>query len=453
MKPKWPAITWASCNDESGDGPRVLGINPWIYDFAAYNLWSRPAGLLAGLHMLRASGARVALMDCLDRTWSDIPWPKAHHTGKGHYPKTLVPKPEALSSVPRRYGRYGHEPDVVREALRRLSPPPDLILVTTIMTYWYPGAADAVAMIRKLWPDVPVVLGGIYASLCPGHAQGLGADLVLGGRFEDPAVWNVLWEMLGRPVPDLPAGAGLELALDLYAAPDFSIILGSRGCPFRCDYCASHSLYPGFRQADAQRLIGSVRAEYERGVRDFAFYDDALLVSPETWLWPLLDWLEGKGARLHTPNAMHVRYLTPEVCHRLKRAGLHTVRLGLETEDFEHRLDVKLSRAEWDAGVAALREAGFGSQEVGAYILFGLPGQDWAGVERSIAMARTSGIRPELAYFTPIPTSPLFERACQASSFPVQSEPLCQNNSIWPCVEGGYSWAQMIYWHGLLGHP
>lgn len=116
MKPKWPAITWASCNDESGDGPRVLGINPWIYDFATYNLWSRPAGLLAGLHMLRASGARVALMDCLDRIWSDIPWPKAHDTGKGHYPKTLVPKPAPLSSVPRRYGRYGHEPDVVREA-------------------------------------------------------------------------------------------------------------------------------------------------------------------------------------------------------------------------------------------------------------------------------------------------------------------------------------------------
>ena len=68
-------------------------------------------------------------------------------------------------------------------------------------------------------------------------------------------------------------------------------------------------------------------------------------------------------------------------------------------------------------------------------------------------MVWASGIRPELAYFTPIPTSPLFERACQASSFPVQSEPLCQNNSIWPCVDGGYSWAQMRYWHGLLSHP
>ncbi len=453
MKPKWPAITWASCNDQSGDGPRVLGINPWIYDFAAYNLWSRPAGLLAGLHMLRASGARVALMDCLDQTWSDITWPKAHDTGKGHYPKTLVPKPAVLSAVPRRYGRYGHEPDVVREALRQLSPPPDLILVTTVMTYWYPGAAQAVAMVRELWPHVPVVLGGIYASLCPVHAQGLGADLVLGGRFEDPAVWKRLWEMLGRVAPDLPAGTGLELALDLYAAPNFSIILGSRGCPFRCDYCASHSLYPGFRQARAQALIASVRAEYERGVRDFAFYDDALLVSPETWLWPLLDWLKGKGVRLHTPNAMHVRYLTPEICGRLKRAGAQTVRLGLETGDFEHRMDAKLSREQWEAGMAALREAGFGPGQIGAYILFGLPDQDMAAVERTIAMARAWSVRPELAYFTPIPSSPLFKRACEVSAYPLQSEPLCQNNSVWPCVDGGYSLQQVRCWHELLRHP
>lgn len=449
MKPKWPGITWNSCSDASGDAPRILGINPWIYDFAAYNLWSRPAGLLAGLQMLRACKARVALMDCLDRTWSDIPWPPAHDTGKGHYPKTVVPTPKALRGVPRRYARYGHDPAVVREALRRLSPPPDLVLVTTVMTYWYPGAAEAVSMARELWPGVPVALGGIYASLCPEHARGMGADLVLEGRFEDPKVWESLWRQLGLSAPALPPGAGMALALDLYPDPDFSIILGSRGCPFRCPYCASRSLYPGFRQADSRTLLAGVRAEYARGVRDFAFYDDALLVAPEAWLWPLLEWFEGKGARLHTPNAMHARYLSADVCARLKRAGVRTVRLGLETEDFEHRMDVKVSRDQWEAGLAALRDAGFGRGEVGAYILFGLPDQDMAGVERSIRMVRDRGIRPELAYFTPIPTSPLFDRACEVSRYPLRSEPLCQNNSIWPCVAGGYSWERLRYWHEL----
>ena len=225
------------------------------------------------------------------------------------------------------------------------------------MTYWYPGAAEAIRMVRDIWPDVPVVLGGIYASLCPAHASGLGADLVLGGRIEDPQVWDRLWRVLGSAAPELPDGAGLELALDLYPDPDFSVILGSRGCPFRCVYCASRSLYPGFRQGRVESLLSSVQAEYDRGVRDFAFYDDALLVAPEKWLWPLLEWFEGKGARLHTPNAMHARYLTPEVCRRLKRAGTHTVRLGLETGDFEHRLDLKISHEQWRAGLLCVRPA------------------------------------------------------------------------------------------------
>lgn len=209
-------------------------------------------------------------------------------------------------------------------------------------------------------------------------------------------------------------------------------------------------LHPGFRQARAEDVLAAARREYARGVRDFAFYDDALLVSPQTWLWPLLDWFEGKGARLHTPNAMHVRYLTPEVCARLRRAGLRTVRLGLETEDFEHRRDVKLSRDQWEAGVAALRGAGFGPGEVAAYILFGLPDQDPGEVERTIALTRASGVRPELAHFSPIPSSPLFDRACEVSSWPLQSEPLCQNNSIWPCVDGGFTPERARYWSGLL---
>jgi hypothetical protein len=32
----------------------------------------------------------------------------------------------------------------------------------------------------------------------------------------------------------------------------------------------------------------------------------------------------------------------------------------------------------------------------------------------------------------------------------LKDEPLCQNNSIWPCVEGGYSRERARYWRELL---
>ena len=46
--------------------PNILLINPWIYDFAAHDLWSKPLGLLLLGGFLRERGYEVRLLDCLD---------------------------------------------------------------------------------------------------------------------------------------------------------------------------------------------------------------------------------------------------------------------------------------------------------------------------------------------------------------------------------------------------
>lgn len=447
-RPNHPHISW-----HGDSGPRILGINPWIMDFAAFNVWSRPVGLLACLDMLRNAGASVALMDCLDRTWEDVPWPKPGKYGTGHYPKEEAPLPEQLAFMDRRYSRYGLPRDLVREALAALDPAPDLVMVTSIMTYWYPGALDILDIAAELWPDVPRALGGTYATLCTDHARmHANADLLQFGSLEIPANWAELWNLMGHPAPSLPANAGLSVALDLYNEPHYAPILGSRGCPFTCEYCASHALYPAFNQGEPGAIYASLRAEYDRGVRDFAFYDDALLINPYRWLWPVLDRIvsDDLDLRLHTPNAMHIRRLSAEVCQRLRKAGLHTVRLGLETTDFDNRHDVKLTREEWESGAQNLVEAGYDLDDIGVYILFGLPDQNLANVEEAVRHVRAFGFRPHLAHFTPIPGSPLFHKAAKASPYPIADEPLFQNNSIWPCVPGGFNWEEARRWKLLL---
>jgi hypothetical protein len=39
------------------------------------------------------------------------------------------------------------------------------------MTYWYPGVVEAIARVRARFGAVPVVLGGVYATLCTDHAR------------------------------------------------------------------------------------------------------------------------------------------------------------------------------------------------------------------------------------------------------------------------------------------
>lgn len=456
MRSAFPHIPWTGTESGQESGPRILGINPWIHDFAAFNVWSRPVGLLACLDMLRKAGASVALMDCLDPTWRETKWPNPGKYGTGRYPKEEIDTPEPLGFMDRRYSRYGLPRDMVREALKSIAPKPDAVMVTTIMTYWYPGALDILDICADIWPDVPRFLGGSYATLCTSHAEKHANAILQQGPLERPDNWSAFWETLDSTPPAIPENAGLSLALDLYAEPAYSVILGSRGCPFDCEYCASRALYPDFTQGEHKRIMAAIQSEYDRGVRDFAFYDDALLIKPERWLWPVLDSIVDRelDLRLHTPNAMHIRRLSSNVCRTLKRAGLHTVRLGLETTDFDNRNDVKLTREEWEGGARCLLEAGFDLDDIGVYILFGLPGQDLSNVETAVEHVRSFGFRPHLAHYTPIPGSPMFETACKASPYPLAHEPLFQNNSIWPCVPGGFNWDEAKRWKLLLqGKP
>ncbi|BCS88696.1 B12-binding domain-containing radical SAM protein [Pseudodesulfovibrio sediminis] len=453
IRPDFPHIPWHDRDHPSSRrAPRILGINPWITDFAAFNVWSRPVGLLACLDMLRGAGASVALMDCLDPTWNDVKWPKPGKYGTGHYPKETLATPAPLAFMDRRFSCYGLPREMVREALTALEPKPDAVMVSTIMTYWYPGALDILDIVAELWPDVPRFLGGTYATLCGEHARTHANAHLTQGPLEWPDNWTAFWKTIGFDTPPLPENAGLSLATDLYEQPAYSVILGSRGCPFSCEYCASHALYPAFNQGMSSDILNGIQSEYDRGVRNFAFYDDALLIKPDRWLWPVLDAIVDRSLdlRLHTPNAMHVRHLTQTVCHRLKDAGLHTVRLGLETTDFDNRNDVKLTREQWEAGANNLLEAGFDLDDIGVYILFGLPGQDLDNVEQAVDHVRAFGFRPHLAHYTPIPGSPMFDAACAASPYPLADEPLYQNNSIWPCVPGGFSWDEAKRWKCLL---
>jgi len=95
----------------SRDIPRILLINPWIHDFAAYDFWAKPMGLLTIGAILRQHGLSVSYIDCLDRFHPCAPKsdPLARY-GRGSYQKTRIPKPTGLEDVPRNFSRYGIKP-------------------------------------------------------------------------------------------------------------------------------------------------------------------------------------------------------------------------------------------------------------------------------------------------------------------------------------------------------
>lgn len=418
----------------SGPGPSLLLINPWIYDFAAYDFFARPLGLLYLAGFLAAKGFEISLIDCLG-----VPPAKPGPYGTGRFPKEVLPTPSSLQGIPRRYGRYGISEEEFRAWLSRVARPA-AILVTSLMTYWYPGIAAAVRVAREYFPATPVILGGIYATLCPEHARRKsGADLVVTGPGESQ-VLDLLAELTGFQADgdNEPRFASLPWP-SLHLLPHLSFIplLTTRGCPFRCDYCASCLLYPGFERRPPQEVVEELCYWQDRlGLVEVAFYDDALLLEAEKHLLVILEELTRRGRRFrfHTPNAVHARFVTLEVARWLKRSGFATLRLGVETTATgPERLDRKLAAGELEAALANLKEAGFSEKEIGVYLLMGLPGQEDKELEASIRRVHALGATPVLAQYSPIPGTALWPRAVQASRYDLEADPLFHNPSIFPC--------------------
>jgi hypothetical protein len=424
----------------------ILLINPWIYDFSAYDLWYKPLGLLSLASLLRIHGAHVTFIDCLD---SDDPaicheqpvtMPKRKPSGEGSYAAERIPKPPPLKSVPRNFHRYGMTPRAFQNALKAV-PRPDLIMITSMMTYWYPGLFDTVSMVKRTYPSVPVVLGGNYVTLCPEHAPLSGADFCLPGPGES-SLPPLLNDLLGMNMPIFSD----EQNLDSYPYPAFDLIrplhyvplLTSRGCPYRCSYCASHLLNPSFRRRDPFLVADEIEFWHTRfRVDHFSFYDDALLVDAEEMAIPLLQELIRRRlpVQFHCPNGLHLRQITPELSLLLYRSGFRTIRFGFETSNPIRQKDTggKVSNSELVEAIGHLKRAGYRSRDIGIYILCGLPGQPADEVRESIRHVQSSGARPILAEYSPIPGTDLWRDAVASSPYPIAEEPLFHNNTLLPC--------------------
>jgi radical SAM superfamily enzyme YgiQ (UPF0313 family) len=430
------------------DTPHILLINPWIHDFAAYDVWAKPLGLLSLAAVLRQHGCRVSYIDCLDRFHPRMPpSDPAERHGRGPYLKTRLPKPRQFADVSRRFARYGIEPAWFREDLARIGRP-DLILITSAMTYWYTGVRETVATVKEVFPQTPVLLGGIYATLCRDHARAAcGADEVFSGSA-DAAVLDLVKAHIGWTAS--PAFNPDDL--DTYPFPAFDLqrqipcvpLLTARGCPFACAYCAAHLLEPRIRRRSPESVVAELAYWHRRwGVADFVLYDDAFLIDPEDHGLPVLEAVvrSGLAVRFHTPNALHIRGITSEAARLMLKAGLTTLRLGLETTEFENReLDRKVNAAEFGEAVRRLKKAGFDSRQIGAYLLVGLPGQEAAAIEQSIAAVKRAGITPVLAYYSPIPGTALWERAKASSRYDLAADPLYTNNAVLPCRREPFDW-------------
>lgn len=286
---------------------------------------------------------------------------------------------------------------------------------------------------------LPVVLGGVHPTLCPEEsiaAEGVSAICLGEGEYPmlelcraletggDPSGIANLWvrrdgEVRKNPLRPLIANLG-ELPFPDREAFDFGRMLkivpeaefmGSRGCPYRCTYCANHALqelyrgcgrYVRFRPVD--HLLDEVEDVTRRysGIGWLGFHDDTFTLN-RRWLEEFCEKYPKRIGRPFWCNAV-AGSITPDTVALLKQARCDEVRIGVESGNDRIRMEVlekPVTREEIVRAFRLLREAGIRRY---AFNMVGLPYETEQTVEDTVRLNRE--IRPDTVFcsmFFPYP--------------------------------------------------
>jgi radical SAM superfamily enzyme YgiQ (UPF0313 family) len=409
---------------------RALLVNPWIYDFKAFDFWNKPVGLLIVADILKKLQHDVDFIDCMDRAspyfTTDT---KTDMFGRGKYYYEEVEKPIAFKKIPRRYKRYGMPRKLFVKIIHEIDQP-DIICVTSSMTYWYPGVFEAISILKTKFPKTKIILGGVYATLCTKHAQKYsGADIIFTGAAEDNLV--ALLNDVGVISSHID-NRTFTPDYAFYQTLHYGVIHTSRGCPFKCTYCATKFLCSKFEAVPNDVIIEQLDYVSEK-TRNIAFFDDALLYNKN--FLTLLETITEKQYHfdLHASNGLHCRYIDETIARLMFKANFKTLYLSLETinPEIQKKTGNKVNTEEFVNAVNILIKTGFSPDAIHTYLLFGMPGQSHDEIIEAIKLCHSFGVHPHLCEFSPIPHTEEFEK----TGFTENTDPLMHNNLF-------YTW----YW-------
>jgi radical SAM superfamily enzyme YgiQ (UPF0313 family) len=404
----------------------ALIINPWVTDFKLYDEWMHPVGLYFLISLLQHNKWETYYINCLERAPDSKP--KRHSTGA--FPDNEIQKPPLFQNINRRYKRYGISKNNLLDKLSEV-PKPDIIFLGTGMTYWADGVIETFDTVRKAFPQTPVVIGGIAASLITDFLQrSFPNALIYTGPISDavnriPQLENI---SLNGWTPSI-----IE-ALKLQSNHFHGVILTSLGCPFQCSYCASTHLQSNYYSRDHDIVFNEIKHLIDNcSLTDFAFYDDALLYQPEKNFLPLADKLStlNNKIKLHTPNGLHIRWLNSKILDAMHTCGFHTLRFGYETSDkkLQKETNYKTNRKELAEKIMLSKAAGFKPKNIGIYIMAGLPDQTIEDVLEELSFIASLGVIVKPVFLSPVPHTPLFDH--YAGTYPqLKTDPHFHNDTF-----------------------
>ena len=297
----------------------------------------------------------------------------------------------------------------------------DLVAISTFSAQVF----EAYAIARRLRAaGVRVAMGGLHVTVLPEEAAAV-ADYVIVGEGEQ--VWPAVVEAAMRHEPprifraaDCPAVDTAQLPVpryDLLGSRPYNrfTVQTSRGCPWRCDFCASNvMLGQRYRKRPVADVIRDIRAIMQVRPHPFIEFADDNTFVDKKWGKELCRQLAPLHVRWFTETDISVAD-DPELLDLMRVAGCRQVLIGLESPEggplqgIEAHANFKARTA---AGyLEALRRIQSHGITVNGCFILGLDGHTPRIFEDVLAFARRVPLYDvQITVLTAFPGTPLYAR-------------------------------------------
>jgi anaerobic magnesium-protoporphyrin IX monomethyl ester cyclase len=166
-------------------------------------------------------------------------------------------------------------------------------------------------------------------------------------------------------------------------------LVSSRGCPFRCNWCAKPVHGNSYHTRAARNVAEEMLLVKRRYRPDHIWFADDIFALSAHWTREFSKAVEDLDA--HIPFRMQSRcdLMTRDTAKALKRAGCAEVWMGAESGS-QRILDAMDKGIRVEQIHHARRHLAKNDIRVGLFLQFGYPGEGWDEIEQTIAMVRAT---------------------------------------------------------------
>jgi anaerobic magnesium-protoporphyrin IX monomethyl ester cyclase len=314
--------------------------------------------------------------------------------------------------------------------------------------------------IKKVYPDIMLVMGGVYPSTLPDEAMRDSAvDIVVVGEGEIPIaqiadekkledINGIVFRNGGNFVKtgtveivadidkDIPMPLFDLVPMDKYVrwSPwgnklDRTVaIFTSRGCPFKCEFCSFYSVFGKWRAFSSERVIREIQISIDKlGIDHIEFMDDNLVLRKDRAMEIFngiknLQKVNGKKIAWSAPNGIMINCMDKELVVAMKESGAEIIYLPLESGD--EKILKLMNKPHPETHLSKTIEIVRNCVDVGiqasVFVIVGYPGEDRESFEKTLAFCKQltdigiSAITPLVA--TPYPNTGLY-KLCQKNGW------------------------------------